>query len=415
MVLQSASGFVVLIFLAWLCSENRWRIPLRPILAGIGLQLLLAALLLKMPIFKHFFMLLNDGVLALEQATAQGTAFVFGYLGGASLPFAETTVGASYILAFRALPMLLVVSALASLLFYWGILPWIVRGFSRVLQKTMGIGGALGLSSAATIFVGMVEAPLLIRPYLKEMSRSELFGVMTTGMATIAGTMMALYATLLGPVIPDAMGHIMIASLLSAPAGLTVAMLMVPSAHPPTLGQLTTEQAAGSAMDALTQGTVDGIQLLINIIGFLIVLVALVALANHLFALLPHWGGEPLTLQRLLGWLMAPMTWLMGIPWSEAPLAGSLMGEKTILNEFIAYLHLAQLPEGALSPRSRLIMTYALCGFANLGSLGIMLGGLGGMAPDRRAEIVQLGPRAILSGTLATLMTGALLGIFYEG
>ena len=306
MIWQSIFGFFTLLVLVWLCSENRWRIPVRPVLAGIGLQLILGILLLKLPAFKGFFMLLNDGVLRLEQATAQGTAFVFGYLGSGPLPFAETTVGASYILAFRALPMVLVVSALASLLFYWGVLPWIVRGFSFVLQKVMGIGGALGVAAAATVFVGMVEAPLLIRPYLKEMSRSELFGVMTTGMATIAGTMMVLYAALLGTVIPDAMGHIMIASLLSAPAALTVSMIMIPATDPPTTGQLALAQPANSAMDAITQGTLDGISLLINIIGFLIVLVALVALANHLLALLPPWGGDPLTLQRILGWLMAP-------------------------------------------------------------------------------------------------------------
>ncbi|MEO5348270.1 MAG: hypothetical protein H7836_01280 [Magnetococcus sp. YQC-3] len=410
---QSLFGFFVLLAIAWLCSENRWRIPWRPVLAGITLQGILAFTLLKMPGFKEFFVLLNDGVLVLERATTQGTAFVFGYLGGGPLPFAESQAGAGYILAFRALPMVLVISALASLLFYWGVLPWIVRGFSFLLQKTMGIGGALGLSAAATIFVGMIEAPLLIRPYLKEMTRSELFGVMATGMATIAGTMMVIYASILSPVIPDAMGHIMIASLLSAPAGLTVAMIMVPESGQPTMGKLNPEHQAKSSMDAVTRGTLDGIGLLINIISFLIVLVALVALANHLLSLLPEWGGQTLTLQRILGWIMAPLTWLAGIPWSEAQVAGSLMGEKTVLNEFIAYLDLARLPEGALSPRSRLIMTYALCGFANFGSLGIMLGGIGSMAPERHGEIVDLGMRSILAGTLSTLMTGALLGVFY--
>ncbi|MEO5340107.1 MAG: hypothetical protein H7837_06240 [Magnetococcus sp. MYC-9] len=413
MTWHSLLGFFTLAAIAWLCSENRRRIPLRPVLAGLGLQLILGWMLLTVPGFKRFFILLNEGISSLEQATAQGTAFVFGYLGSGPLPFAETKLGASYILAFRALPMVLVVSALAALLFHWRVLPWIVRGFSRLLQHTMGIGGALGLSAAATIFVGMVEAPLLIRPYLKEMTRSELFGVMATGMATIAGTMMVIYAAILGPVIPDAMGHIMIASLLSAPAGLTVAMIMVPETASPTTGRFTNLQPARNSMEAITQGTLDGIGLLINIIAFLIVLVALVALANQLLALLPSWGDAPLTLQRLFGWLLAPLTWLIGIPWSEAQVAGSLMGEKTVLNELIAYLDLAQLPEGALSPRSRLIMTYALCGFANFGSLGIMLGGLGSMVPERQKEIAELGMRAILAGTLATLMTGAVLGIYY--
>ncbi|MBF0183424.1 MAG: nucleoside:proton symporter [Magnetococcales bacterium] len=410
---QSLAGFFLLLGLAWLLSEDRRRIVWRPVLAGILLQWLLGALLLKVPMVRQFFLLLNEGVMLLEQATMQGTAFVFGYLGGGPLPFAETAPGGSYLLAFRALPMVLVISALASLLFYWRILPWIVRGFSWMLQKSFGIGGALGLAAASTIFVGMVEAPLLIRPYLRQMSRGELFAVMATGMATIAGTMMVIYAAILGPVIPDALGHIMIASLLSAPAGLTVAMLMVPQPEPPTSGMLDPPHSASSAMDAITRGTLEGISLLINIISFLIVLVALVALLNSLLAWLPAWGGEAVTLQRLLGWLLAPLTWLMGIPWSEAQVAGMLMGEKTVLNEFIAYLHLARLPEETLSLRSRLMLTYALCGFANFGSLGILLGGLGSMVPERHSELVSLGGRAIIAGTLATLMTGAIVGVYY--
>lgn len=413
MTWHSLFGFLALLAIAWLFSEHRFRIPWRPVVIGTGLQLMLGVILLKAPGFKAFFILLNQGVMALEQATLQGTSFVFGYLGGGPLPFTETSAGAGYILAFRALPLVLVISALSSLLFYLGVLPWIVRGFSKLLQKSMGIGGSLGVATAATVFVGMVEAPLLIRPYLKTLTRSELFAVMTTGMATIAGTMMVLYASILGSVIPDAMGHIMTASLISAPAGLTVAMIMIPEVGQPTMGAQNPTHQANSAMDAITQGTLEGIGLLINIIGFLIVLVALVALANHLLALLPVWHEETITLQRLMGWVMAPLTWLMGIPWHEAHTAGALMGEKTILNEFIAYLHLAQLPENALSPRSQLIMTYALCGFANLGSLGIMLGGMGSMVPERRSEMVGLGLRSILAGTLATLMTGAVAGMLY--
>jgi CNT family concentrative nucleoside transporter len=258
----------------------------------------------------------------------------------------------------------------------------------------------------------MVEAPLFVRPYLKDMTRSELFSVMTCGMATIAGTVMVLYASLLGPVIPDAMGHILSASLISVVAGLTVAAVMIPPQPAATAGDIAPPQDARGAMDAVTKGTLAGVQLLANIIAMLIVLVALVSIANMALGLLPEWGGKPVTLQRLLGIVMAPVVWLAGIPWSEAQAAGGLMGTKTILNELIAYVDLAGLPPGTLSQRSRIIMLYALCGFANLGSLGILIGGLGTMVPERRSEIVALGMKSIVSGTLATLVTAALVGLW---
>jgi CNT family concentrative nucleoside transporter len=286
-----------------------------------------------------------------------------------------------------------------------------VRAVSAVLEKVMGVGGAVGLSAAANIFVGMVEAPLVVRPYLKAMSRGELFIVMTCGMAGIAGTVMVLYAMILGPVMPDAMGHILSASIISAPAAILIAAVMVPPRGAPTSGKLMPPQPATSSMDALTRGTLDGLQLLLGIVAMLIVFIALVALANLAFGLLPAWNGSPVTLQRLLGWLMAPLVWLAGVPWQEAPSAGALMGTKTILNEFIAYVDMAQLPADALSARSRIIMTYALCGFANFGSLGILIGGMATMVPERRDEIVALGLRSIVSGTLATLMVGAVVGM----
>ena len=375
-------------------------------------MVLMAILLLKVPLFKQFFFSLNDGLMALEKATQAGTAFVFGYLGGGKLPFAEQPQTSSFVLAFRALPLILVVSALSSLLFYWRVLPFIVRSISAVLEKTMGVGGAVGLSTAANVFVGMVEAPLVIRPYLQQMSRGEMFIVMTGGMAGIAGTMMVLYASILGPVVPEAMGHILSASLITAPAAIVIAALMVPPAGAATAGTLGAAQDAKSAMDAITRGTIDGLALLLNIVAMLIVLVALVTLANLVLGLLPDFTGKAVTLQRMLGLVMAPLVWLMGIPWAEAADAGALMGSKTVLNEFIAYYEMAQLPPGALSERSRVIMTYALCGFANFGSLGIMIGGLATMAPSRRDEIVGLGMRAIVSGTLATMAAGAVVGVF---
>lgn len=409
--LQSALGFFALLALTWAISENRRAVPWRIVISGVILMVVMAALLLKVPLFKQFFFSLNDGLIALEKATQTGTAFVFGYLGGGALPFAEQPQTSSFVLAFRALPLILVVSALSSLLFFWRVLPFIVRAISAILEKTMGVGGAVGLSTAANVFVGMVEAPLVIRPYLQQMSRGELFIVMTGGMAGIAGTMMVLYASILGPVVPEAMGHILSASLITAPAAIVIAALMVPPVGAATAGTLDVAQESKSAMDAITRGTVDGLALLLNIIAMLIVLIALVTLANLALGVLPQFGGKAITLQRALGAVMAPLVWLMGIPWGEAAHAGALMGSKTILNEFIAYVEMAQLPPGVLSERSRVIMTYALCGFANFGSLGIMIGGLATMVPSRRDEIVSLGMRSIVSGTLATMTAGAVVGI----
>jgi CNT family concentrative nucleoside transporter len=409
--LQSAFGLAGLLSIAWLLSEDRRALPWRVVLSGIALALILAALLLKAPPLRGFFLGLNDALLTLERATLAGTAFVFGYLGGAPPPFAESHPGASFILAFRALPLILVVSALSSLLFYWRVLPLIVRGVSALLERTMGIGGAVGLATAANIFVGMVEAPLVIRPYLQRLSRGELFMVMTCGMAGIAGTVMVLYASFIGPVVPDAMGHILSASIISAPAAIVVAALMVPPAGAPTAGRLAIEPAAKGAMDAVTRGTLDGLALLLNVVAMLVALVALVTLVNLALAALPEAGGRPITLQRLLGVLMAPLVWLAGVPAHEAVAAGALMGTKTVLNELIAYVELSRIAPEMLSPRSRIIMTYALCGFANFGSLGIMIGGLAAMVPERRDEVVALGMRSIVSGTLATLVTAAAVGI----
>jgi CNT family concentrative nucleoside transporter len=413
MFLQSLAGFIVLALFAWAVSEDRGQVRPKAVAAGLGIQLALAVLLLKIPVFKELFLPLNSLVLALQEATTAGTSFVFGYLGGGPSPYAASNApgATTFILAVQALPLVLVMSALSALLFYWKILPLVVRGFSWCLQKSMGIGGALGLGTAANIFVGMIEAPLFIRPYLAKMTRSELFAVMTCGMATIAGTVMVLYASILGDAIPNALGHILIASIISAPAAITVAGIMVPETAEPTSGRIVPARKATSSMDAVTKGTLDGLALLLNIVAMLVVLVALVHLVNQVLGLLPSVAGSDLTLQRILGALMAPVVWLMGVPWSEARSAGSLMGTKTILNEFLAYLEMVQLPPGTLSDRSRLIMTYAMCGFANFGSLGIMIGGLGSMAPERRDEIVALGLRSIAAGTIATCMTGAAVGL----
>ena len=405
-------GLALLLLLAWALSENRWRIPIRTVVTGVGLQIALAILFVKFPAAASFFLLLNQGVEALQRATDAGTSFVFGFLGGGPLPFAESQPGAAFIFAFRALPLVLVISAIASLLFYWGVLQVIVKGFAWLLRRAMGIGGALGLGAAVHIFVGNIEAPLLVRPYLLNMKRGELFALMTCGMAGIAGTVMVLYASILGPVVPDALGHILIASVISTPAGLAVAALMVPfTSDPKAEAQLSLGAPMLSAMDAIAKGTSDGIIFLANITAMLVVAITLVTLVNMALSWLPSVGGEAVTLQLIFAYAFRPVMWLIGVPASEIDAAATLMGTKTVLNEFIAYINLAHLPPEALSPHTRLILTYAMCGFANFGSAGIMIGGMGAMAPERKHDIVSLGLRSILSGTIATCMSGAVVGM----
>jgi CNT family concentrative nucleoside transporter len=411
--LQSALGIVALIAFAWVISENRRAVPWRSVAAGLAVTVALAALLLKVPQVKASFAAINGAVDAIAAATRAGTSFVFGYVGGGQVPFESKVPGAEFILAFQALPIVLVMSVLTSLLFYWRILPPLVRGFAWALERTLGVGGAVGLSTAANIFVGQVEAPLFIRPYLRLLSRGEMFIVMTGGMAGIAGTVLVLYATILGPIIPDAAGHIVVASVLGAPVAIVFGLIMVPDEKEARTGAALDdpEAEATSTMDAIVSGTTNGLALLLNICAMLIVLIALVHLANAILGLLPQMGGAPITLQRLLGYVMAPVCWLIGVPWREATTAGALMGVKTVLNEFIAYVQLAALPADALSPHSRLIMLYAMCGFANFGSLGIMIGGLATMAPERRDDVVSLGMKSIVAGTLSTCLIGAVVGL----
>jgi CNT family concentrative nucleoside transporter len=406
---HAAAGLCVLLAISWAASEDRAGVRWRLVAAGLVLQVALAALLLLVAPLREALFSLNGALQALERATQAGTTFVFGYLAGGPTPFEQSDPAASFVLAFRALPLVLVVSALSALLFHWRVLPAVVRAFGWLLEKTMGVGGATGLAAAANVFVGMVEAPLVVKPYLARLTRAELFMTMACGMATIAGTVMALYAALLAPVVPDAIGHILIASIVATPAAITVAALMVPGETTRGEAVAIPRQDAG-AMEAVTRGTIEGVQLLLYIAAMLIVFVALVHLANSLLALVPL--AEPLTLQAILGALFAPLAWAAGVPWEEARTAGSLLGTKTVLNEFVAYVEMARLPEGALSPRSELLMTYALCGFANFGSLGILIGGMGAMVPERRGEIVALGLKSILAGTIATCMTAAVAGLF---
>jgi len=374
------------------------------------MQVVLAAALLYVPPLERLLHLVNLLVLAIDRATMAGTSLVFGYLGGAEAPFDSTRPGLEFILALRALPIVVVFSALAAVLWHWRVIPLVIRGFSRLLERAFGIGGAVGLGSAASIFVGMVEAPLIVRPHLARMAAGELFVLMTCGMATVAGTVMGLYAAILAPVLPDALSHILVASVMSAPAAIMLAILMRPGM---TAMAAVQGESPGvtydSTLHALTEGTADGMRLLLSIVAMLIVFVALVSLANQGLAWLS--GTDTLTLQAMLGWCLRPLAWAIGIPWGETAIAGELLATKVILNELVAFLQLAGEEGASLSERSRLVLTYALCGFANFGSLGIMLGGLVAMCPERRADIVRLAPWSIWSGLLATCMTGAVVAL----
>jgi concentrative nucleoside transporter, CNT family len=419
MVLQAQSvlGILALPLIAWALSEKRWALPprrlARIVLAGTALQLAIAALMLNVPASRALFDWAAGLVAALQGATNAGVRLVFGYLAGGPAPFAVSQPQHSFILAFQALPLILVISALSRLLYHWGVLQWVVRWIGRGLQVLLGVSAPVGISAAANIFVGMVEAPLLVRPYLAQMSRGGLFATMTVGMAGVAGTVLALYAAILEPVLPGAAGHLIVASVISVPAALMLAELMVPQgidADASGPADILIDDPPQSSMDAVAQGTREGIELVVNVTAMLIVIIALVALANQLLAVLGRPFGLGVTLEQMLGWVCAPLAWLIGIPWSESIAVGSLLGVKTVLNELVAYLQLAGSAGEGLSPRSRLIVTYALCGFANLGSLGILIGGMVAMVPTRRAEIVSLGARTLVSGTLATLMTAAVVG-----
>lgn len=440
--LQSLLGLIVIPLLALALRERGGgfdpRATARLIGVGLALQIAIALLMLGVPATQAVFRVVGDGVSALQDATAEGMRLVFGYLAGAPAPFEVVRPEHAFVAAFEAFPLILLVSALTSLLFFWGVLQKLVHGVAALLTRSMGVSGPLGTAAAANIFVGMIEAPLFIRPYLRTMDRGALFAVMTVGLATIAGTVLVLYSSVLTPVLPGAAGHLIVASVISAPAALMLAQLMVPAATSRTGGvegdggddagpgdndadnqadnRADVRGEAGTpgpqpsgSIDAIAMGTANGVTLLGGVISTLIVFVALVALSDQILAAISAPFGITLTLERIGGWLFAPLAWLIGVPWDEAGRAGALLGIKTVTNELVAIFDLA---EGSpLSERTTLILTYALSGFANFGSVGIMIGGLSAIVPERRAEIVNLGLKSLVAGTLATLMTGAVIGL----
>jgi CNT family concentrative nucleoside transporter len=409
--LQALLGIAVFIALVLPMSSNRRRINWKLVAIAVALQFIICLLLLKAPVVKDGLLYLNQAVGALGTATLQGTSFVFGYLGGGDTPFTVTNPNAVVTFAFQVLPLVIVMSALSALLWYWRILPVVIRGISWVFERALGTRGPSGLVATANIFLGQTEAPLLVRPYLARMSRYELLLVMTAGMATIAGSVMVIYSAMLGAQFEGVLGHLITKSIMSVPASVLFAHMLLPDddgspqdlQQPPKIYQ--------SAMDSITRGTSDGLALYLNIIAILIVLTAFVALANSIIGFLPAVGGEALTLERIAGWIFAPIAWLMGIPWSEATTAGSLLGVKSVLNEFIAFIQLTSVPPEALSERSRLITIYALCGFANLASIGIQISGIGTMAPERRGDLAALAWPAFVAATLGSCMTGCIVGI----
>jgi concentrative nucleoside transporter, CNT family len=410
--LQSALGIVVILGIGWLVSENRREVSFRMAAGGIALQAGIALLLLKVPLARDALFGLNGVVTALSDATRAGTGFIYGYLGGGPAPFAVTNPAAMVNLAFGILPLVMVVSALSAMLWYWRILPAIVGIMALGLRKTMGIGGAVGLGAAATVFLGNIEGQLVVRPILSRMTRAELFILMTVGLSVISGTVFVLYATILTPVLPGALGHLLVASMMSLPAGIVMARIFVPGPADSGLEEGEGTIRYRSTMDAMSHGTEDGLRIYLQIVAMLIVTTSLVALANIILGHLPPVLGAPLTLERMLGWLFAPLVWLYGVPWREAGTAGSFLGMKIVLTELFAYLQMAKLPAGALDPRATQIMVYAMCGFANV---GILIAGMSALMPERRDEIVPLALKALASGTLASGLTGCMIGLLPLG
>ena len=412
LLFQALLGIVVFVALALPFSTNVRAVKWRIVLLAIALQFIICLLLLKAPGIRDGLQYANRAVAALSEATMKGTSFVYGYLGGGPAPFTVTDPKALFTFAFQSMPLVIVISALASLLWYWRILPIVIAGIAYVFRRTLGTRGPVGLVITSNIFLGQVEAPLLVRPYLARMTQYELLLVLTAGMAMIAGSVMVIYATMFSPQIPGVLGHLITKSLMSVPASIMFAHLMIPEDNEASADLTTPPRMYESSMDAITRGTSDGLHVYMNVLAILIVLIAFVALANSMIgAWLPDVCGAPLSMERVAGWVFAPIAWLMGIPWSEAQVSGSLLGVKTILNEFIAYLQMRDVPGAVLGDHSRLITLYALCGFANLSSMGIQISGIGVLAPDRRGDLTRLAFRALIAATLASCVSGAIVGI----
>ncbi len=412
--LQPTIGFFALLFLGAIFSENIKAIKLKYIVSGVLIQLILALLLLRVDLVGSFFEYLSDGVMVLKAANDYGTGFVFGYLadGAPNAPFDITNPGGTFIFAFGGLTLIILMSAISALLWHWRIIPVIVNALSVLFKKPLNVGGPIGLGATANVFLGQVEAPLLVRPYLSSMTRHELLILMTVGMSTIAGSVMVVYTTMLTPIYGSGLiGHFLTASLISVPAGIMFANMMIPSEVKTDFPKGDSSKMYNSTVDALTQGTKNGLEIFLSVIAMLIVVMALVFLVNSILGIFPEVNGSAITIERILGFIFAPLAWFMGIPWEESLMAGQLLGVKTALNEFVAYLYLSDSETYNLSEKSRLIMLYALCGFANFSSVGILLSGMSAMVPERRDDLISVTGKALWAALLASCMTGFIVGI----
>lgn len=410
--LQSLLGLVVIVAACWGLSENRRAFPWKLAIGAIAVQAALVLGLFAIPGSQSVLAAITGAVDGLAVATNRGTQFVFGYLAGGDQPYVVDNQPALFTFAFQVLPLILVISALSALLWHWRILKWITYGFGLLFQRTMGLGGASALAVAANIFLGMIESPIVIRAYLDKLTRSELFLMMVVGLATVAGSTMVAYAAILAPVLQNAAGHVLVASIVSAPAGVLLARIIIP--EKPGEGGAVADYGSAlkydSAIDAIVKGTSDGLMVVLNISAVLIVFVALVALVNVMVG--GFWlFGDHVTVERVLGWAFMPVAWLTGVSWEEAGKAGWLLGVKLTLTEFVAFIELGKIPAGEMSERTRMLMTYALCGFANIGSVGITVTGLSVLMPERREEVLGLVWKGLFAGFLATLMTACVVGM----
>ena len=411
-------GFFVFAGIAWLLSTDRRKVAWKTVAWGLSLQLAIGLLIFKLPVTHRVFLWLNDAVLALLNASKSGTAFLFGPL--AASPGEPGSVG--FILIFQVLPVAIFFSAFTAALYHLRVLQWVVLLFAKVFHRTLGISGAEALCGAANIFVG-VESSLVVRPYLDKMTRSELLSVLTTGMATVASSTLGIYVAFLTGVFPEIAGHLLSASVLSIPAAFVVAKLLVPeTGKPETLLGVPPEDEsarAGNLMSAIIQGAMDGLKLAAGISAVLIAVLGLVALGDKALALGSSWVGmsEPLSMVRILSWVFYPFSFLLGLRPEDIPVASRLLGERVILTEVVSYQDLSQLiTNGTVTdPRTVVILSYALCGFAHVASVAIFVGGTAALAPSRRDDLAALGWRALAAATLATLMTACVAGILSTG
>jgi concentrative nucleoside transporter, CNT family len=412
---RAIAGIVLITGIAWLLSEHKKKFPWKIAVGAVVMMYAFTLLLFGIPVIRAGLDSVNEGINVLIAATRAGTSFVFGPIIGDQAAWEKLVGAPGPIFIFQLLPLIIVIGSLSAILWHWGILKWITRGFAIVFQRTMGMGGPTSLSVAANIFMGQTEAPLLIKPYLKIMTRSELLIVMATGFATIAGSVLVVYVTLLRDTLPAVAAHLITVSIIASPAAVALSMIMVPETEETSKGSAETDFKYHSTMDAFATGATDGIAIIWNIATMLIAALALVFITNAILGAIPitlDWNGAPhrLSLDMILGWLFSPLMYMAGVPWGESVQAGSFVGQKTVFTEFVAFINLGALPADAMTERTRTIVTYAICGFANFGSMGILIGGLSIMCPERRPDFLALAWKTLFAGTLATIMAAAVVG-----